>query len=152
MTPLTATSSPPNESEIDVKTQFRSWVLCRQALLAALIAASAAGAAKAGEDQDLEDFFGHYRHRVEGVTVGVGDAPASNAAAQIINPWPPYARDRHILSQSERMIGAIRRYQTNSSAKPLEAPKIAPADTGAQDDPAPTPNTAKTPSPDATGQ
>jgi hypothetical protein len=143
-----ATSSPRPESEISVSSEFRSLVLCRQAALAVLLAASLVGGAQAGEDQDYEDFFGSYSHRVEGVTVGVGDATASNAAAQIINPWPAYSRNRHILSQSERMIGAIRRYQTNSAAKPLDVPKIAPAGAGAPADAAATPDAPAPPSSD----
>lgn len=112
-----------------------------------LLAVLAAGEASAGEDQDFEDFFGAYTHRIEGVTVGVGDAPASNTAAQIINPWPAYSRDRHILSESQRMIGAIRRYHTNSGAKPLSVQNGGKSGTGAQDDAAAAPDTDASPSP-----
>ncbi len=101
-----------------------------------LIAALTATEARAGEDQDFEDFFGGYRHRIEGVTMGAGDAAASNTAAQIINPWPPYSQDRHILSESQRMVRAIRRYQTNSGAKPLSAQEAISTGTGAKGDPA----------------
>lgn len=95
----------------------------RMALTGGVIALTiifTSGAVSAGDvQQDFEDFFGHYRHRIEGVTVGAGDAAASNTASQIIDPWPPYARDRRIRSESQRMIGAIRRYQNNSNAAPI---------------------------------
>jgi hypothetical protein len=98
-----------------------------------LLAALTAGEASAGEDQDFEDFFGGYTHRVEGVTVGVGDAAASNTASQIINPWPAYSRDRAIRSESSRMIGAIRRYKANTGGKFLNAPIIPQSRDGAED-------------------
>jgi hypothetical protein len=112
-----------------------------------LLTVLVAGDASAGEDQDFEDLFGAYTHRIEGVTVGAGDAPASNTAAQIINPWPVYSQDRHILSESQRMIGAIRRYHSNSGAKTLNVQNGAQAGTGAQDDAAATPDTGTSPSP-----
>jgi hypothetical protein len=117
-----------------------------------LLAALAVGDASAGEDQDFEDFFGGYSHRVEGVTVGVGDATASNTASQVINPWPAYSRDRAIRSESSRMIGAIRRYQVNTGGKFVNAP-IMPqsrdgAGDGAEGDTAAKPGGGSAPSPD----
>jgi hypothetical protein len=109
------------------------------ALALVLFAALMAREAGAGEDQDFEDFFGSYTHRVE-----AGDAPASNTAAQIIDPWPVYSQDRQIRSESQRMIGAIRRYHTNSAAKSLSAQDTDPAGPDAQADPAAAP-AAKTP-------
>jgi hypothetical protein len=112
-----------------------------------LLAVLITGQARAGDNQDREDFFGSYTHRIEGVTVGAGDAAASNAASQIIDPWPAYAHDRRILSNSQRMIGAIQRYRANSGAKPLQVQTNAQprdgAESGAQDD---APDTAKSPS------
>jgi hypothetical protein len=143
-----ATSSPRTESERTVRSRSRNSVSSRRAPLAALalvlFAALMAREAGAGEDQDFEDFFGSYTHRVEGVTVGAGDAPASNTAAQIIDPWPVYSQDRQIRSESQRMIGAIRRYHTNSAAKSLSAQDTDPAGPDAQADPAAAP-AAKTP-------
>ena len=134
-----ATSSPQTESESNVGTDLRSLGSRHRAAFAgcalAVLAALAAGEAAAGEDQDFEDFFGGYTHRVEGVTVGVGDAAASNAASQIINPWPAYSRDRAIRSESSRMIGAIRRYQANTGGKFLNAPIIPQSRDGAEDGP-----------------
>ena len=112
-----------------------------------LLAVLITGQARAGDNQDREDFFGSYTHRIEGVTVGAGDAAASNAASQIIDPWPAYAHDRRILSNSQRMIGAIQRYRANSGAKPLQVQTNAQqrdgAESGAQDD---APDIAKSPS------
>jgi hypothetical protein len=145
------TSSPQTESETNVRTRYWSLVSCRRAPfttpILVLLAVLAAGEASAGEDQDFEDFFGAYKHRIEGVTVGAGDASASNTAAQIINPWPVYSQDRRILSESQRMIGAIRRYHSNSGAKTLSVQNGATPETGAQDDPAATPDTDTSPAP-----
>ena len=141
-----ATSSPQTESESNVGTELLSLGSRRRAAFAgcalAILAALAAGDASAGEDQDFEDFFGGYTHRVEGVTVGVGDAAASNAAGQIINPWPAYSRDRAIRSESSRMIGAIRRYQANTGGKFVNAPIVPQSRDGAEDG-APGDTTAK---------
>ena len=115
----------------------------------ALLAALISGQARAGDNQDREDYFGSYTHRIEGVTVGAGDASASNAASQIIDPWPAYARDRRILTDSRRMIGAIQRYRANAGAKPIPVPNITEprdaAGAGTQDD---APQATKSPSPD----
>jgi hypothetical protein len=148
-----ATSLPRTESDTDVRTKYPSMGARRQTLAAAsmliLLRVLAAGEASAGDDRDFEDVFGAYTHRIEGVTVGAGDAPANNTAAQIVNPWPAYARDRHILSESRRMIGAIERYHANSGAKPLSVQDSAKTGTGAQDtsDATPDAGTGTRPSP-----
>jgi hypothetical protein len=150
-----ATSSLQTENEGNVRTELRSLGSRRRAAFAgcalALFAALTAGEVSAGEDQDFEDFFGGYTHRVEGVTVGVGDAAASNAASQIINPWPAYSRDRAIRSESSRMIGAIRRYQANTGGKFVNAPIVPQsreAGDGAPDDTAAKPDGGIAPSSD----
>jgi hypothetical protein len=153
-----ATSSPRTESEIDVTTELRSLVWCRPAALARgaavlVLAAFAAGRASAGDvAQDCDDFFGGYTHRIEGITVGAGDAAASNTASQIIDPWPPYSRDRHIRTESTRMIGAIRRYQANSAAKApgalLATPSPDAPASGSPADASAMPDAAAAPSPD----
>lgn len=151
-----ATSSPQTESERSVRTGLQSLGARRRAGFAgwalAALAVLAAGGAAAGEDQDSEDFFGGYTHRVEGVTVGVGDAAASNTASQVINPWPAYSRDRAIRSESSRMIGAIRRYQVNTGGKFVNAPVMPQsrdgAGDGAEGDRAAKPGGGSAPSPD----
>jgi hypothetical protein len=120
------TSSLRTESENNMSKEVRLLASCRRSALAALIAVLAAGEASAGDEaQTFEDFFGAYTHRIEGVTIGAGDAAASNAASQIINPWPVYSGNRDILSESPRMIGAIRRYQNNSDASSMDPPNLA---------------------------
>jgi hypothetical protein len=124
----------------------RAPAMCALAVLGALMASQAL----AGEDQDREDFFGSYTHRIEGVTVGAGDAPASNTASQIINPWPAYAGDRRILTESPRMIGVIRRYHTRWDPKSIpmqtKSESGTPAETGGGADANAKPATATPPS------
>ncbi len=68
------------------------------------------GPACAGGDL-FEELFAPYTQRIEGVSPGAGNAKAINSATQIINPWPPYAANRHIPANGERMVGAIERYR-----------------------------------------
>lgn len=108
-----------------MRTEIRLLASCRRTALAiCTLAPLAANAAWAGDVQNREDFFGGYTQRIEGVTLGAGNAAASNAASQIINPWPAYSKDRDILTESPRMIGAIRRYQNNWDAKTIKTPSI----------------------------
>jgi len=51
-------------------------------------------------------------HR-ETVSFAAGDAPASNKVIHMVNPWPPYAGDRNIAFNGERMAGAAERYRTD---------------------------------------
>ena len=54
-----------------------------------------------------------YYDRRETVSFHAGDAAASNAAVQIIDPWPRAAADRNVAHDGERMQSAIERYRTN---------------------------------------
>lgn len=62
-----------------------------------------------------DDFFytwkQPYQQRVEGVTIGAGDAKSVNSATHIIDPWPPYVHNRRIPANGARMVGAIQRYK-----------------------------------------
>ena len=137
-----AISSPRRESEIDVIS--RPWSLvqyCRAALFTRalpLLVALAPVQASAGEHHDFEDFFGAYKHRIEGVTIGAGDAAESNAASQIINPWPVYSQDRDILTESPRMIGVIKRYYNGGHATAVDVQSV----------PQPNPDAGAEPQPD----
>jgi hypothetical protein len=82
--------------------------------------------ARAGEGL-FEVFFGSYFHRIEGVTVGAGDAKDVNAASEIIDPWPRNVWTRRIPSNGPRMVGAIERYQDVRKLKEA-APPLAPVD------------------------
>lgn len=68
--------------------------------------------ATASADGDLfEEMFAPYSQRIEGVTPSAGNAKAINSATHILNPWPPYATNRQIPANGERMVGAIERYR-----------------------------------------
>lgn len=54
-----------------------------------------------------------YLDRRDSVTLGVGDAVATNAAAQTIDPWPAAARDRFPQTDGERVRNAVERYKKN---------------------------------------
>ena len=77
------------------------------------------------QDDPFWDEFGHYFQRIDTVSVVSGDAREVNAVTQIIDPWPPYARDRRIPANGQRMVGAIDRYQ-NPKKLGARAPTLAP--------------------------
>ena len=85
----------------------------------ALAFAAAASAALAG-DQSFEDFFGSYFHRTDTIAVGAGDAKNVNAASEMLDPWPPYVRNRNLPGNGSRMTGAVQRYEDVRKLK--EAP------------------------------
>ena len=72
--------------------------------------AAAASAALAG-DQTFEDFFGSYFHRSDTIALSAGDAKNVNAMSEMLDPWPPYVRNRSIPANGSRMTGAIQRYE-----------------------------------------
>jgi hypothetical protein len=55
--------------------------------------------------------FDEYSQRTETVTPWAGDSKDTNAAIHIIDPWPPYAGNRRIPGNGERMSGAVERYR-----------------------------------------
>jgi hypothetical protein len=54
-----------------------------------------------------------YLDRRDSVSFGAGDAVAVNKITQMIDPWPPYAGNRNIAFDGERMQAAAERYRTN---------------------------------------
>ena len=54
-----------------------------------------------------------YHDRRDSVSFGAGDAVAVNKITQMIDPWPPYAGNRNIAFDGERMQAAAERYRTN---------------------------------------
>ena len=54
-----------------------------------------------------------YLDRRDTVSFGAGDAVAVNKITQMIDPWPPYAGNRNIAFDGERMAAAAERYRTN---------------------------------------
>lgn len=83
-------------------------------------------AALAGDDL-FEEMFEPYSQRIEGVTASGGNAKAINSATHIVDPWPPYAQDRHIPANGERMVGAFERYR--DVKKIVETPSTLEPDT-----------------------
>lgn len=76
-----------------------------------LTALAAACAPACAGDGILDDLLAYYSQRTEGVTIGAGDAKETNSAIQAINPRPPYANNRNIPADGERMSRAIGRYR-----------------------------------------
>jgi hypothetical protein len=93
--------------------------------LASIISLMAVGVAHAGEDYPFLDELTRYAQRSDTLSVVSGDARNVNAATQIINPWPVYARDRRIPASGQRMVGAIDRYQ-NPKKLGAQAPTLSP--------------------------
>jgi hypothetical protein len=93
--------------------------------LAVLISLMAIGGAHAGQDYPFLDELTGYAQRIDTLSVVSGDARNVNAATQIIDPWPRYARDRRIPANGQRMVGAIDRYQ-NPKKLGVQAPTLAP--------------------------
>ena len=91
---------------------------------AALLIVMASGAAHAGDYPFLDGLM-RYVERIDTLSVASGDARNVNAATQIIDPWPLYARDRRIPANGQRMVGAINRYQ-NPKLLGAKAPTLAP--------------------------
>jgi hypothetical protein len=83
------------------------------------------GANALPQDDPFWDEFGHYFQRIDTASVVSGDAREVNAVTQIIDPWPPYARDKRIPVNAQRMVGAINRYQ-NPKLLGAKAPTLAP--------------------------
>src|SRR5207253_11447896 len=54
-----------------------------------------------------------YLDRRDTVSFAAGDAVAANKVTHMIDPWPPYAGDRNIAFDGERMAAAAERYRTN---------------------------------------
>jgi hypothetical protein len=59
-----------------------------------------------------------YYSQSDTITLGAGDAVATNAVTQTIDPWPPHAKDTDIDLEGPRAAVAVERYQTNTSLKP----------------------------------
>lgn len=59
-----------------------------------------------------------YLSRRDTISLGAGDAAATNAVTQTIDPWPPYAKNTDITLEGERAGVAVDRYQKNKSIPP----------------------------------
>jgi hypothetical protein len=59
-----------------------------------------------------------YYDRRETVSFGAGDASATGAALQTIDPWPPGSENRDFSTNGPRMAGAIERYRNGRIIQP----------------------------------
>jgi hypothetical protein len=59
-----------------------------------------------------------YFDRRETVTFGAGDAVATNATLQTVDPWPAASANRDFKTNGPRMAGAIERYRTGKIIQP----------------------------------
>jgi hypothetical protein len=57
-----------------------------------------------------------YLDRRDTLSFQAGNAMAANTAVHMVDPWPPYAGDRSIPADGQRMQAAIERYRTNRVA------------------------------------
>lgn len=60
----------------------------------------------------------YYDHR-DTVSLGAGDAVATNIATHTVDFWPREAGQRNIVSDGQRMQGAVERYRTNKVTAPI---------------------------------
>ena len=59
-----------------------------------------------------------YYDRRETVSFAAGDALASAQATQVIDPWPAASADRNVVSNGNRVAGAVERYRTCQIIQP----------------------------------
>src|SRR4029079_5800297 len=89
------------------------------AAAAVLLAGVAATTASAWDQYPFDEYF----QRTDRVTLGAGDAKEANTATHVIDPWPPYAGNRHIPGNGERMSAAVERSRDvsklNRAPRPL---------------------------------
>jgi hypothetical protein len=60
-----------------------------------------------------------YFDRRETVVPSAGNAKAVNQITMMVDPWPPYSADRNIAFNGERMQGAVERYRTRNTIRPM---------------------------------
>jgi hypothetical protein len=91
--------------------------------LAGLAILATHGTALAGGADVFDDLFGPYLDRSDKVTPGAGDAKDTNAAAHVIDPWPPRVGDKHIRYDGKRVGDAVHRYRQgpDAAAAPTDA-------------------------------
>jgi len=60
-----------------------------------------------------------YYDRRESVTLGAGDAIATNKVTHMVDPWPANVGNRHIAFNGQRMQAAQERYRQNRVIPPV---------------------------------
>ena len=63
---------------------------------------------------------GLYLDRRDSIALGAGDAVATDAALQTIDPWPPQSMNTRIVENGQRMQSAVERYRTNAVTQPVD--------------------------------
>lgn len=84
-----------------------------------------------------DQFADHFAHR-DLVTSGAGNANATNAATQTLDPWPKESKNSTINVDGKRLAIGVQRYQANKSIPPkgVSTSNAAPA-AAPQADPGP---------------
>lgn len=75
-----------------------------------------------------------YFDRRETVVPYAGDAKAINQITMMVDPWPPHSANRNIAFNGERMQGAVERYRTRNTIRPMNP---LTSDSGSQPQPPP---------------
>ena len=65
----------------------------------------------------------YFQHK-DGVTLSAGNAAQVNTVTHVIDPWPPYAGNRNIPGNGQRMSGAVERYRDVSKLKNAPPPLV----------------------------
>lgn len=78
---------------------------------------------------DVDDIVAPYLQRTDSIAAGAGNAKAVNSVTHMLDPWPPYAGNRRIPGNGERMSGAVERYRDVRKQSQTPA-TLAPASTG----------------------
>jgi hypothetical protein len=85
-----------------------------------VIASTAAGCNRA---LPFDDPYEQNVARSQTITLSAGNAPKSNEAIQVIDPWPRYVYDTHIPGDGQRLAAAVDRYKDvtllSKAAKPI---------------------------------
>ncbi|MFM9848716.1 MAG: hypothetical protein ACKVP3_16310 [Hyphomicrobiaceae bacterium] len=88
--------------------------MSRRFIIPAALATLAAITAGGCNDEYRHRYFSHG----DKVTLGAGDAVASNIAAHTIDVWPDHVRRTKINQDGKRAAIAVKRYETNTSIRP----------------------------------
>ena len=59
-----------------------------------------------------------YLDRRDTISLGGGDAVATNKVTQMVDPWPRASADKNIAFNGDKMESAIERYRTNRVIRP----------------------------------
>jgi PBP1b-binding outer membrane lipoprotein LpoB len=60
-----------------------------------------------------------YLDRRDSVSLNAGNALATNAATEMVDPWPRDSANRNIAFNGERMQAAVARYRTGKVIQPI---------------------------------